>query len=151
FQSILDKFAEWAFYLKQRAKRQDQLLLQPTVILLEALIDAGEVAYQKEKDYLPRLWVEETTTMPATMVGDREQLVQLLRMALSYVREASASLFSPITLQLQPTQLRYKKREPLEENESFDCITFPALALVLRTENKHIPLPTIQTIYDVEG
>ncbi|MDD9140216.1 MAG: hypothetical protein NQ127_04875, partial [Candidatus Cardinium sp.] len=26
FQSILDKFAEWAFYLKQRAKRQDQLL-----------------------------------------------------------------------------------------------------------------------------
>ncbi|MDD9140201.1 MAG: hypothetical protein NQ127_04800, partial [Candidatus Cardinium sp.] len=25
------------------------------------------------------------------------------------------------------------------------------LALVLRTENKHIPLPTIQTIYDVEG
>ncbi|MDD9139906.1 MAG: hypothetical protein NQ127_03175, partial [Candidatus Cardinium sp.] len=151
FQSILDKFAEWAYYLKQRAKRQDQLLLQPSVILLEALIDAGEVAYQKEKGYLPGLWVEETTTMPATMVGDREQLVQLLCMALSYVREASASRFSPITLQLQPTQLRYKKREPLEENESPDCITFPALALVVRTENKQISLPILQTIYDVEG
>ncbi|AWN81831.1 hypothetical protein [Candidatus Cardinium hertigii] len=52
FQSILDKFAEWAYYFKSRAKRQDQLLVQPSVILLEALIDAGEVAYQKEKGYL---------------------------------------------------------------------------------------------------
>ncbi|AWN82304.1 High-affinity proline transporter PutP [Candidatus Cardinium hertigii] len=151
FQSIIDKFAEWAYYLKQRAKRQDQLLLQPTVIPLEALIDAGEVAYQKEKGYLPGLWVEEADIMPATMLGDRAQLVQLLCMALSYVREASASRFSPITLQLQPTQLRYKKREPLEEKESPDCITFPALALVVHTENKQIPLPILQTIYDVEG
>ncbi|WP_162534178.1 sodium:solute symporter family transporter [Candidatus Cardinium hertigii] len=151
FQSILDKFAEWAYYLKQRAKRQDQLLLQPTVIPLEALIDAGEVAYQKEKGYLPGLWVEEADIMPATMLGDRAQLVQLLCMAFSYVREASASRFSPITLQLQSTQLRYKKREPLEEKESPDCITFPALALVVHTENKQIPLPILQTIYDVEG
>ncbi|MDD9139879.1 MAG: sodium:solute symporter family protein, partial [Candidatus Cardinium sp.] len=123
FQSILDKFAEWAYYFKSRAKRQDQLLLQPTVILLEALIDAGEVAYQKEKGYLPGLWIEETVNIPDTMLGDREQLVQLLCMALSYVREATASRFSPITLQLQPTQLRYKKREPLEADGDPDCIS----------------------------
>ncbi|MDD9139499.1 MAG: HD domain-containing protein [Candidatus Cardinium sp.] len=151
FQSILDKFAEWAYYFKSRAKRQDQLLLQPSVILLEALIDAGEVAYQKEKGYLPGLWVEVADTMPAMMLGDREQLVQLLCMALSYVRATNASLFSPITLQLQPTQLRYKKREPLEADGDPDCISFPALALVLRTENKHIPLSAIQAIYDVES
>ncbi|MDD9140217.1 MAG: hypothetical protein NQ127_04880, partial [Candidatus Cardinium sp.] len=68
----------------------------PTVILLEALIDAGEVAYQKEKGYLPGLWVEEFVNIPATLLGDKEQLVQLLCMALSYVREATASRFSPI-------------------------------------------------------
>ncbi|MDD9139878.1 MAG: HD domain-containing protein [Candidatus Cardinium sp.] len=151
FQSILDKFAEWAYYFKSRANRQDQLLLQPSVILLEALIDAGEVAYQKEKGYLPGLWVEETTTMPATMVGDREQLVRLLFLAFSYVRQSSVSFRSPITLQLQPTQLRYKKREPLEADGDPDCISFPALALVFRTENKNIPLSTIQAIYDVES
>ncbi|MDD9140202.1 MAG: hypothetical protein NQ127_04805, partial [Candidatus Cardinium sp.] len=44
----------------------------------------------------------------------------------------------------------YKKREPLEADGDPDCISFPALALVLCTENKHIPLSTIQEIYDVE-
>ncbi|AWN81636.1 sodium:solute symporter family transporter [Candidatus Cardinium hertigii] len=151
FQSIIDKFAEWAYYLKQRAKRQDQLLLQPTAIPLEALIDAGEVAYQKEKGCLPGLWVEEFVNMPATMLGDREQLVRLLFLALNHVRQSSASFRSPITLQLQPTQLRYKKREPLEADGDPDCISFPALALVVHTENKQIPLPILQTIYDVEG
>ncbi|AWN81356.1 Sodium/glucose cotransporter [Candidatus Cardinium hertigii] len=151
FQSILDKFAEWAYYLKQRAKRQDQLLLQPTAIPLEALIDAGEVAYQKEKGYLPGLWIEESVNIPDTLLGDREQLVRLLFLALNHVRQSSVSFRSTITLQLQSTQLRYKKREPLEEKESPDCITFPALALVVHTENKQIPLPILQTIYDVEG
>ncbi|AWN81834.1 hypothetical protein DK880_00513 [Candidatus Cardinium hertigii] len=151
FQSILDKFAEWAYYFRSRAKRQDQLLLQPSIILLEALIDAGEVAYQKEKGYLPGLWVEEFVNMPATMLGDREQLVRLLFLAFSYVRQSSVSPRAPITLQLQSTQLRYKKREPLEEKESPDCITFPALALVVHTENKQIPLPTLQAVYDVES
>ncbi|AWN81382.1 High-affinity proline transporter PutP [Candidatus Cardinium hertigii] len=150
FQSIIDKFAEWAYYLKQRAKRQDQLLLQPTAIPLEALIDAGEVAYQKEKGYLPGLWVEEVVNIPDTMLGDREQLVRLLFLALNHVRQSSASFRSPITLQLQLTQLRYKKREPLEADGDPDCISFPALALVLRTENKNIPLSTLQAVYDVE-
>ncbi|AWN81358.1 High-affinity proline transporter PutP [Candidatus Cardinium hertigii] len=150
FQSILDKFAEWAFYLKQRAKRQDQLLLQPTAIPLVELIDAGEVVYQKEKGYLPRLWIEEAVNIPDTMLGDREQLVRLLFLAFSYVKQSSVSPRSLITLQLQPTQLRYKKREPLEADGAPDCISFPALALVLRTENKNIPLSTLQAIYDVE-
>ncbi|AWN81776.1 High-affinity proline transporter PutP [Candidatus Cardinium hertigii] len=151
FQSIIDKFAEWAYYLKQRAKRQDQLLLQPSIILLEALIDAGEVAYQKEKGYLPGLWIEESVNIPTTMLGDREQLVQLLFLAFSYVRQSSVSFRFPITLQLQLTQLRYKKREPLEADGDPACITFPALALVLHTENKQIPLPTLQAVYDVES
>ncbi|MDD9139982.1 MAG: sodium:solute symporter family protein, partial [Candidatus Cardinium sp.] len=103
FQSIIDKFAEWAYYFRSRAKRQDQLLLQPKVIPLEALIDAGEVAYQKEKGYLPGLWVEEVVNIPDTMLGDREQLVRLLFLALNHVRQSSASFRSPITLQLQLT------------------------------------------------
>ncbi|AWN81775.1 Sodium/glucose cotransporter [Candidatus Cardinium hertigii] len=147
FQSILDKFAEWAYYLKQRAKRQDQLLLQPSIILLEALIDAGEVAYQKEKGYLPGLWVEEVVHIPDTMLGDREQLVRLLFLALNHVRQSSASFRSPITLQLQLTQLRYKKREPLEADGSPACISFPALALIFVGEKS---MPTLQAVYDVE-
>ncbi|AWN81640.1 hypothetical protein DK880_00311 [Candidatus Cardinium hertigii] len=150
FQSIIDKFAEWAYYFRSRAKRQDQLLLQPTAIPLEALIDAGEVAYQKEKGYLPGLWIEESVNIPDTLLGDREQLVRLLFLALNHVRQSSVSFRSTITLQLQPTQLRYKKREPLEADGTPACISFPALALVLRTENKNIPLFTIQAIYDVE-
>ncbi|AWN81639.1 sodium:solute symporter family transporter [Candidatus Cardinium hertigii] len=149
FQSILDKFAEWAYYFKSRAKRQDQLLLQPTVIPLEVLIDAGEVAYQKEKGCLPGLWVEEFVNMPATMLGDREQLVRLLFLAFSHVRQSSVSPRSPITLQLQLTQLRYKKREPLEADGSPDCITFPALALILCGGEKS--MPTLQAVYDVES
>ncbi|MDD9139658.1 MAG: HD domain-containing protein [Candidatus Cardinium sp.] len=149
FQSILDKFAEWAYYFKSRAKRQDQLLLQPSVILLEALIDAGEVAYQKEKGYLPGLWIEEAVNIPDTMLGDREQLVRLLFLAFSYIRQSSVSPRSPITLQLQPTQLRYKKREPLEADGAPDCISFPALALILCEGEKSIP--TLQAVYDVES
>ncbi|MDD9139655.1 MAG: hypothetical protein NQ127_01870 [Candidatus Cardinium sp.] len=62
----------------------------------------------------------------------------------------SVSPRSPITLQLQPTQLRYKKENRLKRMGAPDCIFFPALALVLRTENKNISLSTIQAIYDVE-
>ncbi|AWN81638.1 High-affinity proline transporter PutP [Candidatus Cardinium hertigii] len=148
FQSIIDKFAEWAYYFRSRAKRQDQLLLQPTAIPLEALIDAGEVAYQKEKGYLPGLWVEEVVNIPDTMLGDREQLVRLLFLALNHVRQSSASFRFPITLQLQLTQLRYKKREPLEADGDPDCISFPALALILCVGEKS--MPTLQAVYDVE-
>ncbi|AWN82074.1 High-affinity proline transporter PutP [Candidatus Cardinium hertigii] len=149
FQSIIDKFAEWAYYFRSRAKRQDQLLLQPKVIPLEALIDAGELAYQKEKGYLPGLWVEEVVNIPDTMLGDREQLVRLLFLALNHVRQSSASFRFPITLQLQLTQLRYKKREPLEADGDPDCISFPALALILCVGEKS--MPTLQAIYDVES
>lgn len=132
FQSIINKFSEWAIYLKQQARSKVHLLLHPTVIDLDDLIDQVEIELEQELGYLPRLFIERcerSGKLPATLVADRDQLVTLLVAAITDVIKESQVVRPFITLALHTTHLQYKR---IEETDGFHSpfMVFPAIALL---------------------
>ncbi len=77
FQSIVNKFADWAAFLKRRSKSKDHLLLLPTETTISELISQVEVAVAAELGVVPRIFVEDEEKIKKPIVCDVDKIVDL--------------------------------------------------------------------------
>ncbi|WP_260214904.1 sodium:solute symporter family protein, partial [Candidatus Cardinium hertigii] len=149
FQSIINKFSEWAIFLKQQAKSKDHILLQPTAISLNQLINKIEVALEREMENGSRLFIEhKDNTVPVKIVCDVNQIIHLLVTAILRTAKSDVLETQFVRLYLYTTHLQYEVHEPID-NGYAPAMVFPAIAFVI--SSSHLPLaelPKVQSYYE---
>ncbi|ROT46974.1 sodium:solute symporter family transporter [Candidatus Cardinium hertigii] len=149
FQSIINKFSEWALFLKKQAKSKDHILLLPTEITLDDLINRVENALEREIQYAPRLLIEHKDHMlPVKITCDVNQIIHLLVTAVVRTIDPDHLDKPFVKIQLHTTQLKYKISDPIE-NEYHPLMDFSAIALVISNATV-LPteFPKIQNSYE---
>ncbi|WP_123662627.1 sodium:solute symporter family transporter [Candidatus Cardinium hertigii] len=149
FQSIINKFSEWAIFLKQQAKSKDHILLLPTAISINQLINKIEVALEREMENGPRLFIEhKDNTVPVKIVCDVNQIIHLLVTAILRTAKSDVLETQFVRVYLYTTHLQYEVHEPID-NGYAPAMVFSAIAFVI--SSSHLPLaelPKVQSYYE---
>lgn len=103
FQSIINKFAEWATFLKKRSRSKDHILLLPTEIAIGKLVSKLEVALEAELGEIPRILVENEALLQEKMVCDVDKTTNLLVAAVLRVINAENIQTNMVRMQLHTT------------------------------------------------
>lgn len=147
FQSIINKFSEWAMFLKKRAKSKDHMLLLPTEIALDELIHKLEIALEGEVGCVPRLFVEKNGILPDKIVCDVTQTTYLFVAAILYMIDVDRVETQFVKMQLYATNLKYERSDPVHHTDPL-MMTFPAMAIVIDSApDSEVELPKIKNYY----
>ena len=135
FQAIINKFSQWAIFLKKQAKSKDHILLLPAKITLDKLIEKVEIALEREYGRPIRLFVEnKNDKCPVSITCDVTQVIDLLVTAVAHIANLGDLERQFLKIQLHDTQLQYEKSNLVDGCYPSE-MRFPALAIVMSLSN----------------
>ena len=147
FQSIINKFSQWALFLKKQAKSQDHILLLPTEITLDALMEQVEIAVESAYGQPIRFLIEKQERLPTTITCDVKQMIHLLVTAILHIIHLEDLEKYFLKVELSATQLQYETTH-LDVGIPSAAMDFPAVAIRIRLSNcPAIELPAVQNHY----
>ncbi|TDG94184.1 sodium:solute symporter family transporter [Cardinium endosymbiont of Culicoides punctatus] len=132
FQSIINKFTDWALFLKRHSKSKDHLLLAPKKITLSNLISKVEVKVENELGIMPRIFMEKEE--PLSMICDVDKIVDVLVTAVLRIVSKDNVEKDMVRLDIHSATLIFHQCEKVHEKHAV-LRPFAAITIVISNYN----------------
>ncbi|WP_339044771.1 sodium:solute symporter family transporter [Cardinium endosymbiont of Tipula unca] len=148
FQSIVNKFADWAAFLKRRSRSKDHLLLMPTETTIAGLISGVEVAIKSELGKVPKIFVDNERRLTIPMVCDVNKMVDLLATAVLKIVNKDTIETDMVTMRFNSSMLAYHRCEDVKDKHP-RWQPFAAVGITISNYNTpEAELPIVQPCYN---